>query len=334
MQMKKLFSQVLVTATAFLLVGQVSAAGVSVTPVNNYIVVGGGEEQVLTYTFKNQGPDEVWLDLEVESFASDGESGQPVLLGETEFPYVSLVTEASDESKIFLPGGSEKEVQVKVTPPLGVAEKEFPLTLFFVVGENNLSEEQTELNLRLGANLIVLTDKSNEDKSSLRAELINGQAFVDTLVPNSVQVKADNDGPMGTLIAGELVLRRRSGEEVTRWHFYSDLVLGESSRLIRGTTQDLETTRHPLLSTDFTLPRGLLGEYELEARLRSHHPLAQDDIYVTTVRFWALPYRALAVVALVVVLIVLLSYFSKRRKSQRQFQQRVSKMQRQKQYFS
>ena len=310
------------------------ATDLLVSPANSYIQVDGGEERWLDYELKNDSQQNLAISLDAVSFIPDEDYGQPILQPELLFPYFSLHESSSEATlSVILPANSQKKVQIRVAPPLGIEKKEYPTTLFFVAEPEIKSESSnTQVSFRLGSNLIVQTDKSNLDKSQLTLEAPKLGGMVDSFVLPKQQVKIVNQGASGTLIQGQLRLRRKSGELVQSWDFYPDLVLGKSSRLARGKTEP-DGNGNVSLITEFKLPKPLIGEYVLEGEVTSAFPGTTQTPTSFQLEFLALPYWLLLIVLGIIVLIVMMTVMSRKSAAKKNLQRRSAKMKAQKSYF-
>ncbi len=315
---------------------RLQAQNLTVSPINTQIQVSGGEEKFLEYTLTNESQASLIINLEARSFQPDDLYGQPLILANNDFPYLSLIENNREASAgVKLLPKSSKKIQVKFAPPLGVAEKEFPLTLFFVASPEKTPRE-TEINFKIGSNVIIRTDKSNLDKSQLEIEEVLFPLIVDSFVPQKKQIKINNLGNTSTLIKGGAVLKRKSGTVIKSWEFHPDLVLGESSRLARGKNV-VDVVGNIALLSEFEFPLPLIGEYILEVQAYSGYALAdvvRPKIY--NYSFIALPYWLMLVVSIVLLLILLISYIikgGKNTQSKKELREKVDAMKAQKDFF-
>lgn len=315
---------------------QLQAQNLTVSPINTQIQVSGGEEKFLEYTLINESQAPLIINLEARSFQPDDLYGQPLILAQNDFPYLGLVENDREASAgVKLLPTSSKKIKVKFAPPLGIAEKEFPLTLFFVASPEKTPKE-TEINFKIGSNVIIRTDKSNLDKSQLEIDEVLFPLIVDSFVPQKKQIKINNLGQTSTLIKGGAVLKRKSGTVIKSWEFHPDLVLGESSRLARG-KNTVDVVGNITLLSDFEFPLPLIGEYLLEVQVYSGYALTntvQPKIY--TFSFVALPYWLVLIVSIALLIILIISYIirgNKNTQSKKELEQKVDTMKVQKDFF-
>ncbi|MDO5561370.1 MAG: hypothetical protein Q4G02_01170 [bacterium] len=278
----------------------VTAAGLTVSPANNYIQLNGGERQLLLYNLKNETTQDFEVTLDASSFAA-GVNGEPQLQAELAFPYFSLA-EASSETNIILPAGANRDFTVIVEPPFGVINQEYPLTLFFQLTPVNSETNKSTVITNLGTNLIVLVSESNLDKSRLSVKDFSWPKIVDSFLPAPIKVLIENQGGNAALLYGKIILQRRSGKVVTEREFYPDLVLAQSTRQARWKLPaDAQGTIS--LSDQFDLPQFLFGSYQIKIELASLHPNSLEQTTTVMANFFALPYRLLLTVILVIVIV-------------------------------
>ena len=312
----------------------VRAASVRVAPASVYLQVGGGESKTLTYLLDNESNQDLWLTLEAMSFAPSQENGLPELLTHLEFPYITLTdSSASALPRLLLPAKSTTPVSVTVAPPLGIREKEYPVTVFFVTSAVTPADSNTRVEMKIGSNLIITTDQSNLDKSQLLVDKLQAPLAVDTFLRPSFGLTVRNQGPLGTLLHGRVVLQKQNGVEVMSWPLWPDLILAQSTRLGRVNLTDADG--NIALTDKIHLPRWLLGRYRLVVEISSGHPQASGQIITDSVSFFAFPYCLTIVAILGIIAYLSANYLirKKRPKEKDQFQAKLGRMRRQRQYF-
>lgn len=328
----RFYQLILAFLTIFCVHKPVGAVDLTVSPANNYVRVDGGEETLLDYTLINQENIDVQVSLAAQSFRPDDTDGRPILIEALDFPYVSLVVDGEAAESVIVPAGGERDVQVKVAPPLGMEVREYPLTLFFTVMQpGETVQSGSALGMQVGSNLIVSLDTSNEDKSNLSLLVPDLSYFVDTLMSQHLPVKVINHGPFGTLIHGNVSLRL--GErEVAHWDFYPDLVLGESSRLARVSDGSVDGNGKISLNQEVVLPRYLLGYYTLEVYVSSINETDGVGNWIT-MRFLALPYWLILLVLVVVLILVVVKKVTAKKSRSTRARKQLAKMRQQRAYF-
>jgi hypothetical protein len=313
------------------------AIQVTVSPANAYVQIGGGEESFIEYTLENFSTHTLKVRLEAQSFQPAGEDGAPTLLGRLDFPSELTLYQATAEPvlAVTLLPRSQKKVFVRVAPPLGVPTQEYPMTLFFVVAEaTSVPAGQTEFDLNLGSNLIVLTDKSNLDQSALSVVAPSIPSLIDSFLGSPpIKIRVRNDGAAGTLINGSVQLKRLDGTVVESWDFYPDLVLGHQTRQARGKVVAEQGATTDLI-TDFVLPRPLFGQYQLTAQVVSGHPEATLETAAFEIDFLACPYLAFGGFLLLIVLGGMLQYWRHKKSVARKIRQKNARAKKQRRYFS
>ena len=329
--MQKLYKLAIYTFVSMFFCSYVSAASLSVSPTHSYVEVDGGQVRELTYTIGNDSQVDWRVSLEVHSFGSDGESGQQVLQAGTDFPYVSLVQEGVAVESVTVAAESSASVQVQIAPPLGIEVREYPLVVLFAAAPVETAKTSTAV-LQVGTNVIVYPQTGGGDQSDIHVDLSDLSQFFDTFDQNLFHLKINNEGPTATLIHGFAQLKGEDGTVLQYWELGEDLVLGHSSRLVRG-----QTTGQTDWATDLALPRPLLGQYTLEVAVNSGRQEVTMAPQMTTVTFLVFPYKLTGAVAGVLVIVGVIWYVSHRARrgktNRRAYDSRVAKMKRQRNYF-
>lgn len=266
---------------------------ISLSPASAYVQVDGGESKFVSYQLENQSEQTLNVTLQVESFAPDGKTGEPQLLGRLDYPgeihlHEVAATGSATRSINLLPK-SKKTVYVLISPPLGIPEQEYPLTLLFHFRDLVARPGTSEVQLILGSNLIVSSAKSNHYQNQLYFQNPPLAYWHDSFFfRRPLEIKVINGGNFSALIAGELSLKTITGELVESWQLHPDLVLGKSSRLARERISDIGSTN--LTPNYFLLPKFLFGEYILEGTLVSGYQQSVEGISHLQVHFYAFPF--------------------------------------------
>ena len=268
------------------------AAGFTISPVNTYLQVDGGERQSLVYNLKNDTDQDYALTLAAKSFTA-GVTGEPQFESSLDFPYFSLA-EASKGGTVILAARTNQDFTVIVEPPYGVVEKEYPLTLFFQLTPTVVSEDKSTVVTNLGTNLIVLVGKSNIDHSQLTVKDFKWPIIVDSFFAQPIKMIIENQGDNGTLLYGKVTLQRRGGEIIAEKEFYPDLVLADSVRQARWKLP-ADAQGSTSLTDQFDLPQFLFGQYQLKIELASVYATTLAQTTLVTANFFAFPYRLLLI---------------------------------------
>ena len=301
-----------------------------VQPAVAYLQIDGGQEKNLLYTLTNRSQQTVRVTLEVASFRPDGISGALQLEPVCAFPYIAFT---DGEPVVILQPNETRAVSVTVAPPLGVAVREYPLTLLFTMAPETTETVGSEVNLQVGSNLIVRTDANNIDLSNLSLRVDGASSVIDSWSQPKVQIVVDNWGDFGTLIAGTVTLKRSSGEVVAQWSLYNDLILGQSSRRARALVGE-DNYERPILIDDLPLGNFLLGSYVLEATVVSGHPAADPALEtVYRQRILALPYWLLLFLLVLSVIVWLMRRRGQKKRRQARAQKTQAKLKARRQYF-
>ncbi len=330
-----LYALILIIGSLIMGKTKVSANGIGVSPVNYYLKVAGGVKQILPYTLTNETDSDYNLGLTVKSFTVD-EKGTPLLQEEAEFPYLKLL-EATAASSLLLPAQSSRTVHILVDTPLGMEEKEYPIALLFRLQTSEKQEEvdKTQLEFNLGSNLVVLVGTSNADQSQLQLESVNLPKLIDSWQKEALRVKIKNQGAAGTLLGGEVILRRANGEVIKRETFYPDLILGGAVRQGRYKMAP-DVQGKTVITNGWQWPEFLLGEYVLEVRLQSLHAASAAHEILWSQNFWALPYRLLGLISGGIIIIGVIKWWQQKSPGgkKRQWREKTQLMKEQKEFFA
>lgn len=304
---------------------------VSISPASAYLQVDGGESKFVSFQLENQSEQTLNVTLEAESFAPDGETGKPQLLGRLEYPgeihlHETAATGSATRSINILPK-SKKTVYVLIAPPLGIAEREYPLTLLFHFRDLVAKPGTSPVQLILGSNLIIGTAKSNHYQNQLYFQQPSFPYWHDSLFfRDPLEIKVMNGGNFSALIAGELTLKTAAGEKIKTWQLHPDLVLGKSSRLARERMNEIDGAG--LTPNYFVLPTFLFGEYILEGTLVSGHQLAENGLSHLQIHFYAFPFVLLIFLLPSLAVLAFLLTRAARKKRLRQLKRAVRRRQR------
>lgn len=294
-----------------------ASVDVSVSPASSYLQVDGGESKFVSFQLENQSEQTLNVTLKAESFAPDGQTGKPQLLGRLDYPgeihlHETAATGSATRSINILPK-SKKTVYVLIAPPLGIAEREYPLTLLFHFRDLVAKPGTSPVQLILGSNLIIGTAKSNHYQNQLYFQQPSFPYWHDSFFfRDPLEIKVINGGNFSALIAGELTLKTVAGDKLKTWQLHPDLVLGKSSRLARERMNEVDSAS--LTPNYFLLPTFLFGEYILEGTLVSGHQLAENGLSHLQIHFYAFPFVLLIfLLPSLVVLAILLARARKKK---------------------
>lgn len=309
-----------------------AANEITVSPVNYYLKVAAGVPQILPYTLTNDTNQDLKVSLTVKSFVPN-EKGIPQLQTETDFPFLSL-PEATATGEIILPAGATKKVAVLIDTPLGITEKEYPLTVLFVLEPKAVEAQASLVKINLGSNLIILVGENNADLSRLQIVEPRLPRIIDSWQTLNLNLKGKNNGQMGTLMTGEVILRRKDGTLVKQEEIYPDLILAQAIRELRYKLEP-DSQGKTVITTIWTWPKFLFGEYILQVRLRSQvAKTSSSDVYWQT-KLWFFPYWiSIAFLLLTVMVIGVKVLYNKRRpKVKRELQKKLDLMKKQEKFF-
>lgn len=315
------------------LVKSAGAASLEIAPINALVQLSGGEEKTLYYTLTNKTETDWLVSLQSKSFTVN-QQGQPNFLAINQFPFLDLQS-ASEPASLLLPAQTSKDFLVVVQPPLGLAEKEYPLTLFFNLQAQNKEATKSDISLSLGSNLIVLLGESQVNNSWWHFAGFPLPKVIDSWWKKDIPLLIENRGPQSMLLQGKVSLLDKAGKNISEFSFYPDLILAQSMRQAR-LKQPTVVLDKINLSPLFGLPKFLLGEYRLSLELGSEQKEAGAPVIIEQ-KFFAFPYILLITLIFgwLIILLIRSLYKNKSRTKlvQKKWQKRLQLSKEQGNYF-
>lgn len=321
-----------------------NSINLAVSPPVTYLTIKPGEAQRHIVTVEQMGTEPLFITPQVSSFVTDGRTGQPILTYSQEFDHYSLqlpspeidtnpslkIQDSMPRGFILQPG-EKKNVAIIFNAPETASEREYPLSLLFVadpVNQNRTSPNQdttqTAVSGSIGSNIIVVVSRTDRDRGALQLESITPPLFVDSLRGLDFEILASNAGINATSASGSAVIRNWRGTIVAQFYFFPDMILANSTRLLRHNTnpnqqhidyaalsssvsaaelEQLLATLDPLdISSDFSYkPPFLFGPYSIDAQLFINGQLVQQGYSSMRTIVIALPYSILAILSIIII---------------------------------
>lgn len=316
-----------------------------VSPPIEYILIKPGKNYQHLITIEQKGQTALEITPQLVSFESDGLTNKPVLKSDSDFKnfefnlptpeiQTTLQTPQGQSSVqptkgFVLQPGEKKTVGITFTTLPSSLEKEYPLTVLFYAKQRTeagtlgtVDGSQTKVQGAVGTNIILAVSNSDKNRGRLGFQNIQPPSLVDSLSTLSFSIVAKNTGVHALQATGSATITNWQGKKVAQFNFFPDMILANSTRLLRTSnsdiknlatdsdTTDLDPTKiDPAdLTTDFGYkPFFLIGPYTITTTMFANNDTAtsatntpdsfqantvQEQLSVTVI---ALPYSIVAV---------------------------------------
>ena len=331
----------------------------SVNPPVTYLAVKPGETQKHVITIKQNGVTPLTVTPRLVSFKADGSTGRPLLSYSSEFKHYTLelpsgishtgsevIETENTENSVNAPGvntaentqtdptrtftllpGEQKNVSVTFSPPQATSEKEYPLSLVFFtepLDEPEATGVQPQVTGSIASNIVLLVGQTERDRGKLSVEKISPPFLVDSLGELEFEILAKNTGINATNASGSATITNWQGKKVAQYYFFPDMILANSTRLLRNVVDSVQTNVAALspqeieayleelnpesITTQFTYdPTFLIGPYTITTEIHSNGQANQSgsqqsqQVSVSSVTVIALPYSIIAVGAVLLI---------------------------------
>jgi hypothetical protein len=297
----------------------------SVSPPVKYFHIEPGQKKTIGITLEQKGRVPLEIVPSLVDFSSDGETGQPVLGDASDFRYLTVTlpnddTETTSGTSFILKPGNKKNISLTLDIPTDAVEGEYPLTVLFRAkpdSSSTISQPGSKISAVVGSNLIVLISTTNRDRSNLLLEEIRTYKLVDSFMPLSFKLLAKNSGHNATTASGSATIKNWQNNEVAYFPMYPDMVLAQSTRLLR-TASDLEAASNDvsLIKNDFEYkPLFAIGPYTITATLEKHSNDILETSTVTQTVF-ALPFSLVIIILIIIGVWSIFSFLSTKNKNE------------------
>lgn len=285
-----IFAQAIPASNSFL--------SLTISPPVTYVTLAPGERATHTITLTYDGPTAITLMPKLVNF-NPAESGQGIALEETHsFPYLDPNQPNPFQQSLTLEPGNPTQFQIPIAVPTSASLREFHLTVLFPASPSQrvaMGNNQANVAGTIGSNLIVLVSSDGRDLSRLSIKSIQGVRIVDSFGQIKLRALAQNAGPTATIASGSAVIKNGRGNIVQSYDIYPDVILANSSRLLRIIGPDHTDEEPQALDIITHSAPFLLGQYTLEIHLQD----AQGNNQATeSIQIWALPFLLIAVLLL------------------------------------
>lgn len=284
-----------------------SFLSLAVNPPVAYLTVKPGETVNHAITLTYEGSTPITITPSLVNF-NPAERGQGIELEETyTFPYLDTSKPNPFQQAITLEPGKPTRVEIPISVPNNATTHEFHLSVLFSADPSQnvlMGSTQTKVVGTIGSNLIVLVATDNRDLSQLSIKSVQGARMIDSFGEIDLKVLANNTGPTATIASGSAVIKNGRGHVVQRYDIYPDMILANSSRLLRVVepgslnTTDENSSWQPATSITHRAPL-LVGQYTLEVSLVDQAGVSQTN-HLTEI--WALPFSIIIVLTIALIL--------------------------------
>lgn len=259
-----------------LLPGAVQAQGntpieLSVTPPVAYIHVQPGQTVSHSVVIEYKGRESVMVSPQLVDFTT-GEMGQGVILQpDMSFPYLTQSTRQTLGETFTLEPNKSRTINLSFSPPPGVAEEEYRLSLVFRAQPTvptQLEGISGQAIAGIATNMIVLVSPQTAPPNQVSIKKILGFPITDSLGKISFQLLAENPGVKANPASGSATIKNWQGKPVTTFPIYPDMVLAKNDRVLRPAeeaTPGAEVVWEASETHTFEYdPMFLLGPYTIE----------------------------------------------------------------------
>ncbi len=288
-----------------------SGSGLRISPTRSELSIIPGDNRTVTQTVKNVTRNAVTVEPTLNDFESDGESGEPRLIGDpNNISAYSLREFISLPEPFDLQPDEEKEVSVAVVVPEDASPGAyFGSVLYRATPQGSSEGGQVALVASVGSLVLLevpgeITEKIQINDISAYLEGNSGSLF--TKKPTEIGVKIENLGNSFSQPFGKVSVKDWRGNEVFIYELNNTTprgnILPDSTRLFLQEFYNVETkTVNEEEETTKTSPIKWPGRYEITGNI-SHG--TTGEIYTVSTTFWYIPAWLVIVLLVLFVLLV------------------------------
>jgi hypothetical protein len=268
----------------------------AVSPPVAYLKLKPGTRGRHTITLTNHGSTELKIAPRVVDFLPDGTSGRPVIQDSLTFPYLEQAGIESDKLQnrvsegrlepISLPAGKKAQLTLVFNIPQEAPDREYPLTILFESDQSVVTNplNQSYVKGSLGSNLIVLISKHDQPPYGLEVETLSVPPVIDTFSRIKLAPLVRNRGFSASVATGTATIKNWQGKTVAEYKIFPDVVLGNSSRVLRAAVEPSDPiSEEGLIPGEFIFkPPFLLGPYTIDLTLQQ---VAEEELTGNSVRY-------------------------------------------------
>lgn len=265
----------------------------AISPPTAYIKVKPGTTATHTVVIENLSDQLLKVSPTIVDFKSDNQTGVPLLLDETAFPYFDF--DAKSLEPLTLPPKGKAQLALKMSIPSGVPNQEFPMTILFESQPNNeftMAGATSQVRGSIGSNIIVLISSDSDVPAQLDIDSFKTSGIVDSFRPLKFTPVVTNSGYAGAAASGSAQILNWQGKAIKEYPIRAVVILANSSRELETNSADEAYT------TDFYYkPLILLGIYKISVDLTVQNQ-GQSTHLLQTKTILALPISVLAIAIL------------------------------------
>ena len=290
---------------------------INLSPSVSFLKLQPGSTATHTISVENKGTREVTVQPKIVDFASDNQTGLPVLQAATSFPYFDSAV--SELAPLTLKPGSVAQVALEMTVPAGAPNTEYPMTVLFETPQSSspLFPGQVVSQAQVGSNLVVLVTSETNTVPQVSIKSIQTTPVIDSFRPLTFTPLVKNQNFSGTVASGSAQVLNWRGTVIAEFELPPQVILGNASREILASDPDFvidplaAEPRAPALLQPSVKRPFLFGPYWITTTIQ-----AGTDEFISTTSAThivvALPISLLA--ALVIIAITWFTYLWLERK--------------------
>ncbi len=258
---------------------------ISISPPVAYVQIKPGDTLNHTITIQHRGTVPLTVTPMLVDF-TPSDAGQGINLSDVStFPYLTGDSKTKAAETFTLEPGQKHNLTLQINPPAGAIEREYHLTLLF---KTQPATSQTpaigaEVTGTIGSNLVVLVSGGDRNRGQLHLKEVKIPKIVDSLSGLRFTLLAENTGVMATQASGSATLTDWRGQKVADFELYPDMVLAQTSRLLRPSqpaTDSAQSVPNPVDKPEFVYkPWFLIGPYTLTVNLNQTPANAEPVTY-------------------------------------------------------
>ncbi len=155
---------------------------------------------------------------------------------------VQIRTEGVAFSQAFmLKPGEVKPIQVRFVSPFNATEDEHRLTLLFTASQSlpglSVAQSGTAISGAVASNVVLFVSKQAANQGRLQIAQLKAPQVIDSFASLPFSLLLQNSGINATQVVGKVTVANRSNPTLKEYILYPDMVLANSKRQARGTTQ-------------------------------------------------------------------------------------------------
>jgi len=261
--------------------------GLSISPPIDEIMIIPGHEVIRTFTITNDGNDGV-ASIYIIPFRAQGENGNVALdekgvIGPSSpfaswFGLTSPVTSFGE--KFYMAGGQKQNISIKISPPDGIAEKDYYFTLLYKLDNNipgGIALSGPTNQARIGANLLISASKDGNPEKTPNIVEFTAPKIIDSLGKLNFNIRIGNFGSYVFKPEGTITIKPTFGSPET--------LIVAPFNVISDSIRNI-----PCLNGEETLPcisnsKVLVGIYTSTLKISADGNDATEEKTVTTIAF-------------------------------------------------